>query len=72
MISGQEATIMAVGNKLDRPCEGMRLKSNFLHHFHCMNTILFVEVYAIISDGCASPFKQFGPSSPFAFQAISP
>ena len=72
MISGQEATIMAVGNQLDRPCEGMRLKSNFLHHFHCMNTILFVDVYVIISRDCAPSFCQFGPSSPFAFQAISP
>jgi len=26
VISAQEATIMAVGNQLDRPCEGMRLK----------------------------------------------
>lgn len=67
MISGQEATIMAVGNKLHHPREGMRLKGSLLQRSHCINTILFVEMYAIISDGCASPFNQFRPLSLFAF-----
>lgn len=40
---------MAVGERLDRPCEGTRFKSSLLQRSNCINTILFVDVYVIIS-----------------------
>lgn len=39
---------MAVGERLDRPREGTRFKSSLFQRSHCINTILFVDVYAII------------------------
>ena len=32
---------MAIGENVDRPREGMRLKSSLLQRSHCIKTILF-------------------------------